>query len=53
MLKRPAVKDDQVVIREMMTVSLTVDHQAIDGAVAAAFLNKFKDLVESPDPLFK
>ena len=29
-----------VVVREMMTVSLTVDHQVIDGAVAAAFMSR-------------
>ena len=35
-----------------MTVSLTVDHQVIDGAVAAAFMSRFRELVESPDALF-
>ena len=52
-VKKPVVRDDEVVVREMMTVSLTVDHQAIDGAVAAAFLGRFQEIVESPAALFE
>jgi len=52
-VKKPIVKDDQMVIREMITVSLTVDHQAIDGAVAAAFLGRLKEILEHPGSLFK
>lgn len=32
----------------MMTLSLTIDHRAIDGAPAAAFLGTVRDLLESP-----
>ena len=51
--EKPVVKKGEMVVREMMTVSLTVDHQVIDGAVAAAFLRRLQRLVESPAGLFK
>ncbi len=51
--EKPVVKKGEVVVREMMTVSLTVDHQVIDGAVAASFLRRLQRLVESPAGLFK
>ena len=50
---KPVARKGEVVVREMMTVSLTVDHQVIDGASAAAFLRRLQRTVESPDPLFK
>ena len=50
---KPVVKSGEVVVREMMTVSLSVDHQVIDGAAAAGFLRRFQQIVERPAPLFK
>ena len=47
-VEKPIVKNKEIVIREMMTISLTVDHQVIDGAVAAAFLRRFQQLIERP-----
>jgi pyruvate dehydrogenase E2 component (dihydrolipoamide acetyltransferase) len=32
----------------MMTMTLTCDHRAVDGAVAAEFLQTVKDLLEEP-----
>jgi len=52
-MKKPVVRNGEVVIREMMTVSLTADHQVVDGAIAANFLRRFQSLVERPTPLFK
>jgi len=52
-LEKPVVSKGQVVVREMMTLSLTVDHQVIDGAVAAAFLRRLQQAVERPAALFK
>lgn len=46
--KKPVVVNDQIVIREMMSVSLTFDHRAIDGATAGAFRNRLKLFVENP-----
>jgi pyruvate dehydrogenase E2 component (dihydrolipoamide acetyltransferase) len=52
-VEKPAVKNGDIVVREMMTVSLTVDHQVIDGALAAGFLRRLKQLVERPAGLFR
>lgn len=52
-LEKPVVRGGQVAIREMMTLSLTVDHQVIDGAVAASFLRRLQQLIERPEGLFK
>lgn len=46
---RPAVVDGQICIRQMVTLSLTFDHRAVDGAPAARFLQRVKQLVEQPD----
>lgn len=46
--KRAAVINDQVVARTMMTVTLSVDHRAVDGATAAEFLRTLKQLLEEP-----
>lgn len=41
--------EGQIVIGQVMVLSLTFDHRAIDGAPAAAFLQTVKHLVESPE----
>ncbi len=51
--KRPVVSGDEIVIREMATLSLTVDHQVVDGAQSASFLRRLKQILEHPEPLFK
>lgn len=50
--KRPVVKDDQIVIREMMNLSLSCDHRVIDGSVAADFVYEVIKYLEHPDMLF-
>ncbi|MFC2029654.1 dihydrolipoamide acetyltransferase family protein [Chloroflexota bacterium] len=45
---KPAVKDGAVVVREMWTLSLTFDHRLVDGAPAARFLQRIKQLIENP-----
>ena len=49
----PAVRDGEVVIRETMTLSLTADHQVIDGAVAASFMRRLQQAIERPSRLFE
>lgn len=44
----PAVVDSQVVVRNRMKVTLSSDHRAIDGALAARFLQEVKRLLEEP-----
>ncbi|MBX7114742.1 MAG: pyruvate dehydrogenase complex dihydrolipoamide acetyltransferase [Myxococcaceae bacterium] len=44
----PVVRDGQVVVRQMMTVTLSGDHRVIDGAVGAQYLKVLKDMLEVP-----
>ncbi|NNM55990.1 pyruvate dehydrogenase complex dihydrolipoamide acetyltransferase [Acidocella sp.] len=46
--KRAVVKNDQIVIATMMTVTLSVDHRVVDGALGAQFLATLKGLLEDP-----
>ena len=42
------VKDGQLVPGNVMKVTLSCDHRAVDGATAAAFLRTLKDILEDP-----
>ena len=46
--KRPAVLNNQVVPRTLLTATLSADHRVVDGAVAAQFLTTLKSLLETP-----
>jgi len=46
--KRPVVVGDALKVGTVMTVNLTVDHRAVDGALAAEFLRTLKGLLEEP-----
>ncbi|GAB3131645.1 pyruvate dehydrogenase complex dihydrolipoamide acetyltransferase [Novispirillum itersonii] len=46
--ERVVVRDGAVAIRQMMTVTLSVDHRSVDGAVGAEFLSALKPLLEDP-----
>ncbi|EPX62008.1 Dihydrolipoamide acyltransferase component of branched-chain alpha-keto acid dehydrogenase complex [Cystobacter fuscus DSM 2262] len=53
MRKRPVVdKNDQVVVREMMNISISADHRVIDGQMAADFVYEVIKYLEHPDMLF-
>ena len=45
---RPVARDGEVVIRPTMSMTLTVDHRAVDGAPAADFLRTVKAMLELP-----
>ena len=45
-LKQPAVKDGQIVVRDVMKMTLSSDHRIIDGATAARFVNAIKQKLE-------
>jgi pyruvate dehydrogenase E2 component (dihydrolipoamide acetyltransferase) len=45
---RPVVIDNEFDMRPMMSVTLTCDHRAVDGAVGADFLRTLKSLLELP-----
>ncbi len=44
----PVALDGEVVVRPMLTMTLTVDHRAVDGAAGADFLRTVKQFVEEP-----
>jgi pyruvate dehydrogenase E2 component (dihydrolipoamide acetyltransferase) len=46
--KRPVVRGDQLAIATVMTVTLTCDHRAVDGAIGARWLAAFKTFIEDP-----
>ena len=52
-VQKPVVKSGEIQIREMMTLSLTGDHQVIDGAVAANFFRRLQQAIERPTNIFK
>jgi pyruvate dehydrogenase E2 component (dihydrolipoamide acetyltransferase) len=53
MRKRPVVdKNDQIVVREMMNLSISADHRVIDGQVAADFVYEVIKYLERPEMLF-
>jgi pyruvate dehydrogenase E2 component (dihydrolipoamide acetyltransferase) len=45
-LPQPAVRDAQLVIRQIMKMTLSVDHRLIDGALGAQFINAVKAKLE-------
>ncbi len=50
--KRPVVRDDHIVIRDMMYVSCSFDHRVIDGHIGAAFVQSVRAYLEHPAMLF-
>jgi pyruvate dehydrogenase E2 component (dihydrolipoamide acetyltransferase) len=50
-VKKPIVKDDEIVIAHMLPLSLSYDHRIIDGASGARFLNLLKELLSDPEIL--
>jgi pyruvate dehydrogenase E2 component (dihydrolipoamide acetyltransferase) len=46
--QRPVVKNGQLAVATVMTVTLTCDHRVVDGAVGARFLQAFKAMIEDP-----
>jgi pyruvate dehydrogenase E2 component (dihydrolipoamide acetyltransferase) len=47
-VSKPVARGEQVVVRQMMTLSLSFDHRVVDGAPAAKFLQRIKQLIERP-----
>jgi len=46
--QRPVVKDGALAVATVMSVTMSCDHRAIDGAVGAEFLAAFKGYIEDP-----
>ena len=47
-IETPVARGGEVVVRPMMTMTLTVDHRAVDGAEGADFLRTVKQFLEEP-----
>jgi len=50
-LKKPVAKDDQIVLGHRMQMTMSSDHRVVDGAMAAAYLNTVKAMLEAPATL--
>ena len=46
--QRPVVKNGELAVATVMTITLTCDHRVVDGAIGAKFLAAFKPLIEEP-----
>ncbi|UPK07552.1 pyruvate dehydrogenase complex dihydrolipoamide acetyltransferase [Bradyrhizobium sp. 170] len=46
--ERPVVRSGKIEIAQMMSVTLSCDHRAIDGALGAELIGAFKQLIENP-----
>lgn len=44
----PVVENDQIVVKNIMKLTLSCDHRVVDGAVGAEFLGTLKDYIEQP-----
>ncbi|MHA1916152.1 MAG: 2-oxo acid dehydrogenase subunit E2 [Promethearchaeota archaeon] len=45
--KKPGVVNDKIKIREYLTMTVLFNHDVVDGAPAARFINRLKELIES------
>lgn len=48
MTAKPVVRDGEIVVRQIMRVTMSCDHRVIDGATGAKFLQSFKKILENP-----
>lgn len=47
-IQKPIVKNGEIVVGNMMKVTLSCDHRVVDGASGAAFLQTLKSMLQSP-----
>ena len=50
--EKPVVRDGQIVVGNVMNISLSFDHRLVDGHVGAAFAYEVIDALENPTSLF-
>jgi pyruvate dehydrogenase E2 component (dihydrolipoamide acetyltransferase) len=48
MSPKAVVREGEVVVRQMMRVTMSCDHRIVDGATGAKFLQTFKKILENP-----
>jgi pyruvate dehydrogenase E2 component (dihydrolipoamide acetyltransferase) len=47
-VKKAVVVNDQIVIGQRMSLTISCDHRVLDGAIGATFLTALKELIEKP-----
>lgn len=50
--RKPVIVDDRIEPRPIVSLSLTFDHRIVDGASAAQFIGKVKEILENPHLMF-
>jgi pyruvate/2-oxoglutarate dehydrogenase complex dihydrolipoamide acyltransferase (E2) component len=50
-VERPAIEGGRIVTRELLAVTVSVDHDIVDGAPAARFVRRLRELIEAADGL--
>lgn len=48
MSPKPVARNNEIVVRQMMRVTMSCDHRVVDGATGAKFLQTFKKILENP-----
>ena len=48
MSPKPVVRNNEIIVRQMMRVTMSCDHRVVDGATGAKFLQTFKKILENP-----
>jgi pyruvate/2-oxoglutarate dehydrogenase complex dihydrolipoamide acyltransferase (E2) component len=51
--KKPGVYQDEIAIREVLDLTVSIDHDVVDGAPAARFVQSFRTRLENADSLEK
>jgi 2-oxoisovalerate dehydrogenase E2 component (dihydrolipoyl transacylase) len=51
-MQRPVILDGAIVARQVMNLSSSFDHRVVDGAIAAAFVQRLRAGLERPATLF-
>jgi pyruvate dehydrogenase E2 component (dihydrolipoamide acetyltransferase) len=47
-VRRPVVRGDEIVVGDVMLLSISIDHRVVDGADGARFMNEVKRCLEDP-----
>lgn len=48
---KPSIEGGRIVIKPIATLTLTFDHRIVDGATAAKFMTRVKELIENPNQI--
>jgi len=46
--EKPVVRNGEIMVRPMMTLTLSIDHRVLDGIIGAQFLQSLKRYIENP-----